>query len=159
MAKMKFVLGNILSPNKENKCVVVCHQVNCRGVMGAGLAKQIRKKHPYVYDLYRDKCIQIQNGIGGLGDVQFCSALEYSGYVVANIFGQDGYGRDKQYTDYNALRKAFAHIAQAFPHDTIRIPYKMGCGLGGGEWPAVLQIIEETLGANDVHVEIWRYLI
>lgn len=156
MAEIKFVRGNVLSPNKENKCVVVCHQVNCKGVMGAGLAKQVRQMHPGVYAAYLDKCNQIQVGVGGVGDVQFCSALNKSGYIIANIFGQDDCGRNERYTDYDALRKAFTHIAQAFPNDTIRIPYKMGCGLGGGEWPVVLEIIEQTLVANNVHVEIWR---
>lgn len=156
MTAMKFVTGDILSPNFGERCAIVCHQVNCRGVMGAGLAKQVRQKHPDVYTSYKVKCANIQDGLGGLGDVQFCSCLHDSGYILANIFGQDGYGRDKQYTDYAALRKAFAHIAQAFPNNTIRIPYKMGCGLGGGEWPIVLKIIEETLVANGVLVEIWQ---
>lgn len=156
MSNLTYITGDILTPNKSDKRVVVCHQVNCRGVMGAGLARQVRQMHPYVYSLYRDKCHQIQSGNGGLGDVQFCSALERGGYVVANIFGQDGYGRDKQYTDYDALRKAFAHIVQTFPCDTIRIPYKMGCGLGGGEWTVVETIINETLVAAGFNVEIWK---
>ena len=33
---------------------VILHQVNCLGVMGVGLAKQIRNKHPSVYTRYKD---------------------------------------------------------------------------------------------------------
>lgn len=32
--------GNILN----TKCNIICQQVNCKGVMGAGLALQIRRK-------------------------------------------------------------------------------------------------------------------
>lgn len=153
---MKFVDGNILTPNAEDKMVIVCHQVNCKGVMGAGLAKQIMQTHPDVFNLYKDKCTQIQAGIGGLGDVQYCCVLAEVGYMVANVFGQDGYGRNKRHTDYDALRKAFEHIAFFWPKATIRIPYMMGCGLGGGDWAIVSQIIEETLVTAGVDVEIWR---
>lgn len=153
---MKIIHGDILSPNDTDHGVIVCHQVNCKGVMGAGLALQVRNMHPGIYSLYQDKCRQIAAGIGGLGDVQFCSALSSSGYIVANVFGQDQYGRGRCYTDYDALRKAFTHIATGFPTYTVRIPYMIGCGLAGGDWKVVSEIIEETLVAAGVNVEIWH---
>lgn len=153
---ISYVSGDILTPNAEERAVIVCHQVNCKGVMGAGLALQVRRKHPGVYRLYRDKCSQIAAGIGGLGDVQFCSVLADAGYVVANIFGQDRYGKGECFTNYDALWKAFRTIAATFPAHVIRIPYKLGCGLAGGDWSVVSAIIEETLGKAGVDVEIWR---
>lgn len=149
-------IGDILTPNMTNRGVIVCHQVNCKGVMGAGLAKQIRDKYPDVYSMYKEHCRQIANGNGGLGDVQFCSVLERSGYIVANVFGQDDYGRGQQHTNYCALRRAFTIIAESFPGYIIRIPYKMGCGLGGGDWKTVYSIIHTTLIAAGIEVEIWQ---
>lgn len=153
---MEYIVGDILMPNTTENGVIVCHQVNCRAVMGAGLALQIKKAYPGVYKNYQEKCRQIAAGHGGLGDVQFCSVIADAGYIVANVFGQDGYGRDKQHTDYDALRKAFKTIAEWFSEYTIRIPYLMGCGLGGGEWSVVSEIIEETLVAAGVDVQIWQ---
>lgn len=153
---IKNVIGDILTPNKENKGIIVCHQVNCRGVMGAGLALQVKTMYPDVYDTYRDKCRQIAVGIGGLGDVQFCSVIAEAGYIIANVFGQYRYGRGKRYTEYDALRKAFGKIAMSFPTYTIRIPYRMGCGLAGGDWKVIYGIIEETLVAAGLDVEIWH---
>lgn len=46
------VKGNILGAN----CDYICHQVNCRGRMNAGLAKQIRNWFPEVYESYMDLC-------------------------------------------------------------------------------------------------------
>lgn len=157
MENIKVVVGDILSPNtNEDKLDIVCHQVNCKGVMGAGLAKQIKQTFPMVFQHYKDKCSLIDAGIGGLGDVQFCSVIASNGYIVANVFGQDGYGRGRCNTDYDALRKAFTTISMSFPNATIRIPYLMGCGLGGGDWDIVTNIIEETLIDNGVDVEIWK---
>lgn len=41
---IKFVNGNILTFPERDEDTIICHQVNCKGVMGAGLAKQIRDK-------------------------------------------------------------------------------------------------------------------
>ena len=149
---LTYVNGDILTPNNLDRVVFVCHQVNCKGVMGAGLAKQIKSKHPVVYKAYKEKC---DSGFAHLGDVQFVSRLSMTGYIVANIFGQDGYGREKCHTDYDALRTAFITIAEGAPNDIVRIPYKMGCGLGGGDWDTVLAMIEEIL-VPAVDVEIWQ---
>ena len=32
---------------------LICHQVNCQGVMGSGIAKQVREKYPKVYKEYK----------------------------------------------------------------------------------------------------------
>ena len=34
----------------ESNCNFICHQVNCQGVMGSGIAKQIRNLFPFVYE-------------------------------------------------------------------------------------------------------------
>ena len=146
--------GNVLAKNTTEQEVIVCHQVNCKGVMGAGLALQVKNLYPGVFDAYRDKCELIKEGIGGLGDVQFCSVLDEAGYIIANIFGQDGYGRYKQQTDYAALEKAFITIGNSFPNAIIRFPYEMGCGLGGGSWRVVSALIERHLTQRGVAVEI-----
>lgn len=31
---------------------IIAHQVNCQGVMGSGVAKQVKEKFPYVYSTY-----------------------------------------------------------------------------------------------------------
>ena len=41
---IRYVKGNLL----DSDCTYICHQVNCKGVMNSGIAKQIRKKWPSV---------------------------------------------------------------------------------------------------------------
>ena len=47
---IKIVKGNLLDATED----IIAHQVNCMGVMGSGLAKQIRNKYPEVYANYKD---------------------------------------------------------------------------------------------------------
>lgn len=150
------IVGDILTPNKASFYYpIICHQVNCKGVMGGGLAKQIKDVYPNVYYVYKRKCEAMKRGIGGLGDILYVPVPK-SGFIIANIFGQDGYGREKCYTDYDALRKAFTSIFLEFPNQTIRIPYKFGCGLAGGDWDIVWGIICDTLIKNGMDVEVWK---
>jgi O-acetyl-ADP-ribose deacetylase (regulator of RNase III) len=44
-----YVKGNLLDSN----CDYICHQVNCQGVMGSGIARQIRERYPVVYLYYK----------------------------------------------------------------------------------------------------------
>ena len=154
---MREIIGDILTPVNGERAVVVCHQVNCMGVMGAGLAKQVKEKFPEVFRAYKSRCSALRHNPGGnLGYAQFCSVLDDAGYIVANIFGQLSYGTGKRQTDYNAVRDGLSRVADAFPSGTVRIPYMMGCGLGGGDWNTILEIITETLEAKGIDVEIWK---
>ena len=44
--------GNILNCSEN----IIVHQTNCLGVMGAGLALQLRKKYPIIFDKYKILC-------------------------------------------------------------------------------------------------------
>lgn len=127
---------------------LIAHQVNCRGVMGAGLAKQIRQKYPKLYKDYKEYCDRGAN----LGDC-ICNFTS-DGHYILNIFAQYDYGRDKKYTNYEAMYQAFKKGIQEFRFDaceartvaqlTIAIPYMIGCGLAGGDWGEV-KIVLETI--------------
>lgn len=156
---MNIIIGDILHSNTTPKEVLVCHQVNCKGIMGAGLAKQIRNKYPQVYYVYKNACniaAQENNTSKLLGTFQIIDVSRNSGYKVVNIFGQDGYGRDRQYTSYEALTKAFKELCHLMRNEVVRIPYGIGCGLGGGDWSVVEQIIEKELVFHGREVEVWK---
>lgn len=155
--------GDIMSPNRTGHEVLVCHQVNCMGVMGAGLAKQLRDLFPLMYRSYKITCDNAKDKRSLLGKTDSYS-VNYLGYdyTIVSIFGQERYGRGGCFTDYDALRKAFKTIrgmASPLPGRVatrVRIPYRMGCGLAGGDWNIVKSIIQEELLDHDVIVEIWK---
>lgn len=121
---------------------IIVHQCNNQGRMGAGIALEIRTRFPTVYEKYitAHKMNKLY-----LGMAQLISVSE--GLVVCNLIGQDKYGWGKNFTDYKALTnglriiKAFSNIKKL----QVYIPYKMSCGLAGGDWDTVLQIIETEI--------------
>jgi len=137
---IKIVQGDLLSANAD----VICQQVNCQGVMGAGLAKEIYTKWPCVKRMYQSFCKAVGDPYMLLGMVYVIQIPDVP-FIIANVFGQLNYGRQRVcYTSYDALRTAFTKIHNTYPTDKIvAFPYGFGCGLAGGDWKTVLNIIDE----------------
>ena len=79
--------------------------------------------------------------------------------TIANCYAQDGYGRTGVQTSYPQLRKSLTILREyALSHggdEVIAMPYKIGCGLAGGNWPTVLEIIEEVFEEYPGGVQLW----
>lgn len=121
---------------------IIVHQLNNKGVMGAGFAKQIRAKYPQHYGDY----LRARKELGDVVITRVRSDLFIIGYI-----GQDGYGRDgKCYTRYSALIKAFKTIQNFSDSHNLPVycPYNMGCGLAGGDWSIVSHFIELFMPYN-----------
>lgn len=129
---------------------IICHQVNCMGVMGAGIARSIKEKYPRVYDCYRTNC-QVSDRSTLLGQINVVRAEESAlcNLYVANIYGQLFYGRavKQLYTNYLAVDTAFASLSEHLKAHIMQvyIPDKMGCGLAGGNWGNYSSIIEKHI--------------
>lgn len=134
---------------------VICQQVNCKGVMGSGLAKQVKERHPEVYEAYISYCRDAQHPL--LGTWNFSKAMN-ADYWIMNLFGQDDYGRDKQHTDYEALRKSMLAAKEVLGKNvTIAFPSKMGCDRGGGNWDIVYNMIKEIFADQESDILICEY--
>ena len=157
--------GNLLDAPVD----YICHQVNCQGRMGSGIAKQIKERWPIVYEQYmagynehrkrvEELCGQWESQIDVsetlLGHGQNIPVSD--NLTVINMFSQQYYGYDgKKYTSYDAFWDCLQGIALTVPKGSkIGFPYKIGCGLGGANWPVIFQMIEEVL-AEDFEVYIY----
>ena len=155
--------GNLL----ESNCDIICHQVNCKRAMGRGIAGQIRQKWPKVYEdycynidyMYENDFVKQSSDL--LGMISW-TELEDNKYVM-NFFSQDEYyPRDRCHTDYEAFTKcckALKNFITEYNLDKsktiIGLPYKIGCGLAGGDWDVVSAIIEREFEGYEV--EIYEY--
>lgn len=136
---------------------VICHQVNCQGVMGSGIAKQVREKYPWVYAHYKQLCKTYQSKKESLLGMAQGTYINEDTKII-NLYAQLNYGYDgKCYTDYDALRKALTHVACWYNKNIIAIPYLMGCHRGGGDWNTVYKMIEEVFADSDCEVLICEY--
>lgn len=123
---------------------IICHQVNCCGVMGRGIAKSIADKWPIVLKEYKKFCSMEANHANLLGSLYVVPVkLPNAELQVANVFGQLNYGSKGLFTDYKAVDKAFTSVARMGYKLPIYIPYNMGCGLAGGDWATYSGIVEK----------------
>lgn len=130
---------------------IICQQVNCQAVMGAGLAKAIMDQYPQVYTSYKEtfKNHKKEDLFGKVNLVPIGEDL-----YVANIYSQFYYGNPsktgKIYTDANKLVKAVANICKKYPNLPVYLPhtislegkeeYGIGCGYGGETWDKLSQM-------------------
>ena len=146
---IKIIDGNLF----DSKANIICHQCNCQGVMGSGVAAEVKKRYPEVYQVYRNE--YEKNGLI-LGQVIFVE--NFYEQIIANMLGQEKYGYDgKQYTHYDKLQECLNRVKDFMIHahfNTVAFPYLMSCHRGGGDWSIVYKMIEDTF--KDFEVEIWR---
>ena len=122
---------------------IICQQVNCQKVMGAGLAKAIMDKFPVVYEKYTGSFIgkRSEEMFGKVGIVRVTEKL-----AIANIYSQFSYGNSNKtgqiYTDEDKLINGISKLSENYPDKNIYIPVKIGCGLAGGNWESVKRRIQ-----------------
>ena len=152
---IKFKDGNILNA-EEN---IICHQTNCIGVMGGGLALQIRNKYPEVYNCYKKLCSEFKpNEL--LGKIQIVKVEGNNKYIV-NLFGQNNISKTTRMTDYDALEVALNNLKTNMELQdeklSVAIPYNIGCALGGGDWSIVSKIISDVFKDSEIDVVIYSF--
>lgn len=134
---INYIKGNLL----DSDCNFICHQVNCQGKMGSGVAKQIRDRWPEVYSNYA----RVANS-KMLGKVQilYIEDANIPRQCVVNMFSQENYGYNgARYTSYDAFWNCLNELKNQIPKGaTIAFPYKIGCGLGGANWEIIEKMID-----------------
>lgn len=127
---------------------MIVHGCNCQGVMGSGIAKQVREQYPTAYAAYmedhaRDCLI--------LGNTSWARIYNNMGMpkIIVNAYTQDFYGPpSKRHVSYDAVAEAFEHVGQLATtynlKDAICFP-AIGAGLGGGKWEIIANIIDAVL--------------
>ena len=162
---INIVNGNIF----DTHCNIICHQVNCQGIMGHGIAKQVKEKYKGVFNEYKRYCdAHADNREAMLGEALIID-IDYGAAVldwlvdkerkyIANIFGQLTYGTGLR-TNYKALVLGLEVVASfAKEHNlSVAIPYKIGCGLAGGDWNKVNILIEGVFAGTGLEVLMYRY--
>lgn len=148
----------------ESDCTIIGHQCNSLGVMGAGIAKQIRNLYPEVYE--EDRNYAIPFGEKRLGHLSFAWVQDtYIGSrLVFNLYGQHRYGRKGNYTvvhklnqALNAMMEKIDSVEDLCGEEWVKIglPYGIGAGLAGGDWNEIYGMIEKV--SNQYKRDIYLY--
>ena len=135
--EIKYLVGDLL----ESSYYLILHGCNAQGVMGSGVAKQIRKKFPQAFEEYY---IAHEKEMLWLGDVMFTDCGDK---IIANGVTQQYYGRGGEcfvsYTAINNVMEETHKYALSNGIQYVAMPL-IGAGLGGGSWNKISSIIEDT---------------
>jgi hypothetical protein len=131
---------------RDKKYQVFCHQTNCKGVMGAGIALQIKLSYPEVSIQNKAYCdTQKEDSNKLLGTNLYVRTSD--GRTCVNIYAQDHYRNDgTRKTDYTAFKSCLIRLMNKLsvsdPDIKVGFPYGIGCGLGGGDWEIIRGLLQ-----------------
>lgn len=151
MMEIKEYNGNLF----DSKAEVLCHQVNTFGVMGAGIAAEVKKRFPGVYEEYKKTCELYKiMGRSKEGKALVLKTGNEKDQYIANLFGQKDW-----MTEYSLLESALRDLLwwmETHGKKYVAFPYNMSCGLASGNWNIVRAMIEGIFCDTGIQVEIWR---
>jgi hypothetical protein len=137
---MKEIKQNILDIEKG----VICHQVNCQRIAGAGLAAQIAQKYPGWLKHFKSENPFLGSCIFYKANKELFIASIYGQKNFGSVYGRNG--KKRQFTNYDALSNGLGLVNSLVSSDfDIYIPKGIGCGLGGGSWEIVYQILQTVI--------------
>lgn len=157
MLKTETIKGDAVEALLNNQISLLLHVTNDQGVMGAGIAAQIKYLIPEAFSVYK------QNHT--LGQTSFSKNPDQLG-IVANLTAQSFYGpshkNNHRYLNYGALSVCLQQVLlflnsmnnihnqnrSSSETKTIKVglPKKMGAFRAGGDWDIVLEMVEFIIG-------------
>ncbi len=154
---LTFEKGNLITMADAGKFNVIMHGCNCQGVMGTGIAAQIKKRYPEAYDedwFYSERTENYDK----LGNYTWCWTKTSPHVRVYNLYTQFEYNRGNQTTDhfnYLAFELILEKLDYHLPlYTKIGMPL-IGCGRAGGNKERILKLIEEFALDRDVTIVLF----
>lgn len=156
--KINYLVGDATNPKADGTKILV-HICNDIGKWGKGFVLAISKRWSSPELVYKKAFTKASKP--QLGEVQFIQVE--NDIVVANIIGQAGIRSPKDTKStapirYPAVRQGLAIIAQyALQHNaSVHMP-RIGCGLAGGKWEEIEQVINDELIAKDIATTVYDF--
>ena len=143
---MRIIEADILTDIDPNVKTVILHGSNCFGKFGNGIAKYLAEKYPQVIKA------DIETTIGDISKLgTYTCAIIDPNFHILNCYIQYKYGHQGVYVDYRAIQRCFNRIVHNYHGWSIRLPM-IGCGLAGGDWNVVSQLVKLAFSDEDVTV-------
>lgn len=157
------IKGDLIELAKIGKFDVVAHGVNCFCTMGAGIAPKMAAA--FGCDTFPMEVSNLRGDINKLGTLDYRTVRITKSWgtnlplTVVNAYTQYNYGKnhidgDDSPIDYEALTLCLRKLNKTFSGKWIGLP-QIGCGLAGGDWKIVKEIIQKELRACHVIVVIY----
>lgn len=148
--KIEYREGDVLASD----VYVVAHGCNNMGIMGSGIAKQIKAQYPAAFDRYHK--LYLEDNIK-LGSVHFVKVNELR--MIGNFITQPLVALNDveiRYASYDAIAECMVRANALLVKNNITefaMPL-IGAGLGGANWNIIESIIENT--CHDVKPIVYK---
>lgn len=146
MNTQNVVHGNLITFAEQGFFDVIVQGCNLKGVMGAGIAREIAGRYPEALIADRGSLHLPYDRLGAYTMATVESPFGY-GFTIVNAYTQRATSRHSRQVDYDAVANVFALIAQNFEGKRIAYP-RIGAGLAGGDWDIINGIIQNTLAGT-----------
>lgn len=131
-----------------SQCQTIAHGCNCAGKMGAGIAKEIRRRFPECYQEYWTRC---HSNRFIPGDYYLHKTSTPWILNLATQYGTNG-------ADLELVTTSLHTVAQYHKEEgltSIAMP-RIAAGLGGLTWETIKDIIQETMGKIDIPIFVYE---
>lgn len=129
--------GNLLNAKED----VIAHQVNCYGAAG-GLAAAVFRKYPVAENDYLQLIDRMQpKALLGMAQL---TGQQKDGRIICNLYGQLKPGADYRPDRLEQALQQLAATARIM-NWSVALPWRLSCGICGGDWDEVQKIIERTM--------------
>ena len=91
----------------------------------------------------------VRSKLGGYSFAE-CKLENGNPIIIINAYTQYRYGRDTRNVDYRAIEKVMKRLKD-WTHGRLGMP-KIGCGLAGGEWSIVEEILNRVFDDREITV-------
>lgn len=176
MTAIKYLIGDATQPVGDgNK--IIAHVCNDIGAWGRGFVLSLSQRWPMPELAYRrwyqeqERLLVLPDHSGKvlrkplrLGEVMYVPVVSDNPSVeklyVANMIGQQGImaRNGVEPIRYDALRTCLGDVASFAIKESasVHMP-RIGCGLAGGKWETVEEIINSTLVAKGVQTNVYDF--
>lgn len=145
-----FKVGDIFSDNSQ----AIVNTVNCVGVMGKGIALEVKKRFPDCFNAYRDDCSKGLVKVGQVTTYENSSLFGGMKYII-NFPTKKHWFNPSEIQWIKSGLSALRIEIYRLKLKSIAIP-PLGCGCGGLNWNEVKSLIIEKLSDID-NVDITIY--
>jgi len=151
---LNFVLGDILKTDAE----AIVNPVNCVGVMGRGLALEIKNKFPWSFPKYEQTCKRESLEPGNILPVRLDSFIESTPPPPIILHAATKkHWRGKSKLEYiQVCLENLLKITQELNLKRIALP-RLGCGLGELNWPQVELLYVELLSDAETEYIVYEF--
>ena len=152
----------MLKHKSAGKIDIFIHGCNAQGVMGSGIALQVKQEFPRCFDTY----LQHVNAHGKGSPKLVGTVAPFIDHdqhlVIMNAITQLNFGHSGKFVSYRAIWECFSLIKEYVKQldtDAFDIHYPLiGCDRGGGDWSIVNDIIDTVFyDSPDINRNIWIY--